>query len=210
MTHNFTLSLNRSSSNNKKKIYKFQYETSRNIKIFHGCLSPLWNYSVISLERLKEHGLDVTSLTLKPITRFTFTRGNKLENIVGICELTILFENNGGIRVGRSPVGNELGGGIGETSPFLFSHGKVEKKIREVLVLKESDMEFRLGNDFITDYNIVIEPKGRSGNDNEKFTHQLRFEDGVTVDLKEIEIGDGKSLYAYIYVFIYLFKKKEV
>ncbi|CAI2188338.1 12569_t:CDS:2 [Funneliformis geosporum] len=172
MAHSFLHSSNRS-SNKKYKFYKFQYETSSNIKVFHGYLNPSWNYSIISLNRLSDHGLDISRIKLKPITSYTITRDNKLKNIVGICELSIIFENNG--------VRERNDGSIGG-STYSYNYEKVEKKIREVLVLKESNVEFRLGNDFINDYNIDIEPNIKG-----KFTHQLRFEDGVTVGLKVTE-----------------------
>ncbi|CAG8659396.1 6548_t:CDS:2 [Funneliformis caledonium] len=173
MAHSFLHSQNRS-SNKKYKFYKFQYETSSNITSFNGYLNPSWNYSIISLRRLMDHGVDVTRLKFKPITSYTITRDNKLENIVGICELSISFETNGGR-------GRNDGGSI-----YSFNHEKVEKNIREVLVLKDSNVEFGLGNDFIMDYNINIEPNNKG-----EFTHQLSFGDGVTVGLREIEF-DGE------------------
>src|SRR5438045_2064615 len=133
-----------------KLIYKFQYETPTNM--FHGYLDPSWDHSIISLKRLVEHGLeDESKLTFKPVTSLAYTINNKFENIVGIHELKILFENtSSGMKRsgGTAAVVENSVNGIG--SELL-----VEKEMDD-LVLRESNVEFRLGNDFLT-HNATIE-----------------------------------------------------
>ncbi|RIA85240.1 hypothetical protein C1645_879425 [Glomus cerebriforme] len=175
---------NKNSSNKRKgkKIYRFKYETSQMYTHFYGYINPSQNFSIVSTKRLIEHGFDINRFPFGKITSSAhLNRNNKFENIVGVCELKIFLENTAN---GLKNTG--VGGGVdgaGITSPLL-KNNKVEKKVHSVLVLNEAKVEFRLGNDFISDCNAVIEPKRIK---NHKFTHQLRFVDGVTVDLEQIE-----------------------
>ncbi|CAG8598789.1 5028_t:CDS:2 [Rhizophagus irregularis] len=129
--------------------------------------------------RFVDHGLDCNRYRFGKVTNSNQLRNNKFSNIAGVCDLTILFENS------ASGLNNIRINGSTTTPPG--NGKKVEKKIHNVLVLKESDVEFRLGNDFISDTNAVIEPKPRSNYNNRKYTHQLRFKDGVIVDLEKVD-----------------------
>jgi hypothetical protein len=174
-----TLYKDSQNSSNKKKIYQFQYETQTDV--FDGYLDPECDYSIISLNRLMKHGFetDESKIVYKKITQLHYTRNNSFDNIKGIHEITILFENSSG-------------GVVNGINGSLFKKEKVEKNI-DVLVLKDSQVEFRLGSDFMRD-NVVIERMNNSKKGN--ITHQLRFRDGVTVDLK-----CGKSFYTNKFFF---------
>src|SRR4051794_16546484 len=105
-------------SPNKKQIYRFQYETSTDV--FYGYLDPSWDHSIISLNRLMNHGLetDETKLTYKKVTTLNYTRNNRFDNIKGIHEISILFEN--------SSSGNVVNGVNGTGNGFQFKKEKVE------------------------------------------------------------------------------------
>jgi hypothetical protein len=182
---------NKSSNKKKKKIYQFKYEASTLRNEFHGYLNPSQDYSIISLKRLEEHGLDINRFHFGKITSRNHLSRNKFENIAGVCNLTILFENT------ASGISNIRVNGT-TTTPSINSK-KVEKEIRNVLVLKESQVEFRLGNDFISDSNAVIEPKPRNNYNKGKYTHQLKFKDGITVDLEKVE--NSKSNFIRFFFF---------
>ncbi|CAB4424209.1 unnamed protein product [Rhizophagus irregularis] len=170
---------NKGSNKKRKKIYQFKYEDTTLYKEFYGYLNPSQTYSIISLKRFVDHGLDCNRYRFGKVTNSNQLRNNKFSNIAGVCALTISFENS------ASGLNNIRINGSTTTPPG--NGKKVEKKIRDVLVLKESDVEFRLGNDFISDTNAVIEPKPRSNYNKRKYTHQLRFKDGVIVDLEKVD-----------------------
>ncbi|RGB39997.1 hypothetical protein C1646_688639 [Rhizophagus diaphanus] len=178
---------NKGSNKKRKKIYQFKYEDTTLHNEFHGYLNPSQAYSIMSLKRFVDHGLDCNRYRFGKVTNSNQLRNNKFSNIAGVCALTISFENS------ASGLNNIRINGSTTTPPG--NDKKVEKKICNVLVLKESDVEFRLGNDFISDTNAVIEPKLRSNYNKRKYTHQLRFKDGVIVDLEKVD--NCKSLVPY-------------
>lgn len=178
---------NKGSNKKRKKIYQFKYEDTKWKNEFHGYINPSQDYSIISLKRLEEHGLEVNKYRFDKVTSSSQLKNNKFDNIAGVIVLTILFENT------ASGLNNIRINGSTTTPPG--NGKKVEKKICNVLVLNESIVEFRLGNDFISDNNAVIESNPRNNYNKGKYTHQLRFKDGVIVDLEKVD--NGKSLVPY-------------
>ncbi|GBB86115.1 hypothetical protein RclHR1_12580003 [Rhizophagus clarus] len=149
------------------KKYEFQYQyfnISSNSQPSYGILDLSQENSIISLNRLRKHQNDITKYSIKHLTKSSFEQ--QYHNLD--------YDNVEGILVDFH---------------ILIGIEKFDITLKKILVVKEIEgedkderIEFRLGNDFLKEFDAEVEEVG-----NEILLHRLKF----TVQLKGIK--DSKS-----------------